>query len=205
MKTTTALFLLFTLFTACSDDDTSPVNNVQEETGTLSEQEKDDLLFLREEEKLARDVYLFSYDKYGDAVFNSISQSEQQHMDNVLGLLVKYGINDPASMQRGLFTNSTLQTIYDDLTAKSDSSLLDALEVGAIIEDLDIRDLDLNMLNTTKQDLLDSYTLLQCGSRNHMRSFTKKLVAAGFNYVPQFISSANYTSIINSPNEKCGI
>ena len=104
----------------------------------LSEQEKADILFLREEEKLARDVYLLSYDLYGHIIFNNISNSEQTHMNSVYTLIVKYNLSDPAEgRQQGEFENVVLQNLYDSLALQSSVSLLAALKVGAAIEDLE--------------------------------------------------------------------
>lgn len=200
MKKLTLMVLALTALISCSDDE----NDVIIESATLSQLEIDDLLFLREEEKLARDVYLFSYDKYGETIFNSISQSEQQHMNSVLTLLNTYGIADPASSERGVFTNQALQSLYDDLTNQSNISFLEALKVGATIEDLDLNDIHEDESNTTKEAILDVYEKLSCGSRNHLRSYINQLVLNGESYVPQFISLAEFTEVINSESERCG-
>jgi hypothetical protein len=169
----------------------------------LTEQEKEDLLILREEEKLARDVYLYSYEKYGLNVFNNIGRSEQMHMDEVLDILEAYGIDDPAHADTGVFNNTDLQALYNTLTAQSDQSLLDALLVGATIEDLDIADIADFEDNTTKEDLLDMYGKLKCGSRNHMRSFYNQISGMGGTYTPQYITQALFDDIINSAKEAC--
>lgn len=169
----------------------------------LTQKENDDLRFLREEEKLARDVYLFSYDKYQISVFNSISRSEQTHMDSVLSLLNKYGIPDPASPQVGVFVNQDLQSLYNSLIAQSNISSIEALKVGATIEDLDINDIDHFIANTTKSDLLSVYDNLTCGSKNHIRSFTSQLTINGVTYIPQFISLEYYNIILSSPSGGC--
>ncbi|MEZ4926385.1 MAG: DUF2202 domain-containing protein [Saprospiraceae bacterium] len=173
----------------------------KEQVVVLSDQEKSDLLFLREEEKLARDVYLFSLDKYSQFIFSNISDSEQSHMSSVLTLLNKYGIPDPvANSAVGVFSNGELQTLYDQLTAKSGTSLTMALEVGATIEDLDINDIDEFISHTSKADLLSTYSRLTCGSRNHLRSFVGQLGT----YSPVYISQEEYETIISSSHEQCG-
>ena len=166
--------------------------------------EKQDLLFLREEEKLARDVYLYAYDKYEHQIFYNISQSEQTHMDRVLDLLNTYGLEDPVINQRGSFSNQTLQQLYIDLTAQVDISLIEALKVGATIEDLDINDISTSKENTSQSDILQVYSNLECGSRNHMRSFTYQLEMNGINYIPQYISQEDFNAIIESDKERCG-
>ncbi len=193
------LAIIVTIISSCSDDETSAT-----ETGILSQQEEEDLKFSREEEKLARDVYLFSFDKYGNAIFNNIAKSEQQHMDQVLILLNNYQISDPALSEMGVFSNYELQDLYNELTTKSNISLIDALEVGAIIEDLDINDLNILKSRTTKSDLLNVYTSLECGSRNHLRSYIGQLELNNVGYSPEFISTADFNEIINSTKEQCG-
>lgn len=190
-----------TLISSCSD---SSDNDVSEQVITLNQLEINDLKFLREEEKLARDVYLFSYGIYELQIFKNISKSEQQHMNSVLKLLISYNLDDPASETIGVFNNPELQSIYNNLIEKSKKSLLDALEVGNIIEDLDINDIALNEKRTSKFDILNVYSSLKCGSRNHLRNFNNQLLSNGGSYSPNFISEEAFNSIINSENEKCG-
>ncbi|MCK4561341.1 MAG: DUF2202 domain-containing protein [Flavobacteriaceae bacterium] len=190
--------LLPILFLGCSDSD-----EIEDINTELSKQEIEDLQFLKEEEKLARDVYLYSYDLYGQKIFKNISNSEQSHMNSVTVILNKYGIEDLSLVDRGEFSNVVLQGLYDDLTNLASKSLEDALVVGATIEDLDIKDLDNFILNTTHEDVESMYVILNCGSRNHMRAYSNNLEKIDVDYNPQFISLDDYNSIINSDNEKC--
>lgn len=169
----------------------------------LTDTEKADLLYMREEEKLARDVYLLSYDLYGMKIFYNISQSEQRHMDYMKDLLESYNMQDPASGEKGVFTNVDLQTLYNDLAAKSKLSLLDALIAGATIEDLDIRDLDNCLAQTGIDNIKSVYDKLNCASGNHMRAFSKQIVNQGGMYVPQYLSDEKYQRIIAAQHEKC--
>jgi hypothetical protein len=193
------LSIIIALTISCSDETTS-----EDQLVTLTQQEKEDLLFLREEEKLARDVYLFSFDIYGDGVFNNIAASEQQHMDAVLALLNKYGLSDPASSEIGVFKDPILQGLYNQLTTVSKESLLNALTVGATIEDLDINDISIFESGTTKADLLNVYDILKCGSGNHLRSFPNRLTFVGLDYSPEYLSLEAYNAILTSERERCG-
>jgi len=147
---------------------------------------------------------MYAYNKYQVAIFDNIFKSEQKHMDAVLNILSKYEISDPASTEVGVFVNPELQLTYNDLVSKVNISLTEALKVGATIEDLDINDINAFISNTTKNDLLKVYGNLNCGSKNHIRSFTAELTNNGITYVPQFISIETYNSILSSPNESCG-
>lgn len=196
------VIMFITVIVGCSEDTNENEASIVEVA--LTQDEINDLLFLREEEKLARDVYLYSFDKYGATIFNNIAASESSHMNSVLILLNKYDLEDPAMENRGEFKNTELQEIYNYLIELSDISLLEALKVGNIIEDLDIKDLALNEARTEKIDLLSVYGSLKCGSRNHLRNFNNQLILNGGSYIPEYISQEEFETIVNSTNEKCG-
>jgi len=170
----------------------------------IADNDLDGLKFMREEEKLARDVYISLFAMYDNQVFNNISNAEQRHMDELLILLDKYDIEDPSLEEAGKFSNEILQQLYDDLMAKGSISEVDALLVGATIEDVDIRDLDDFISKTENEELIRVYDFLNCGSRQHMRAFISRLNELGITYTPQFISQEQFDSIINGEKEKCG-
>lgn len=172
-------------------------------SGELTIGQKEDLQYLKEEEKLARDVYLYAFDKYAYRVFDNISKSEQTHMNRVTDILTAYQIEDLSLPERGKFTNPDLQKLYDDLTQLCDRSLEDALTAGATIEDLDINDIRDFAEKTEFEDVKNMYLSLECGSRNHMRAFSNNLSNLGIVYNPQFISEDEYNEIIDNVNEKC--
>ena|GEM_PF-1446766 len=136
-------------------------------TGVLSAEEVDGLLWMREEEKLAHDVYVTLYEKWNLPIFQNISQSELTHTDAVKSLLDRYSLADPAVGNAvGVFVNPTLQGLYDQLVTQGGQSLADALVVGATIEDLDIVDLQTRLAQTEKADIQLVYRNLMKGSRN---------------------------------------
>jgi hypothetical protein len=160
--------------------------------------------YMREEEKLARDVYTILSAQYTLPIFKNIAKSEQKHMDLVLCLLNHYNILDPASEEIGVFNNSELQEIYGNLIARGSVSLIDALTVGATIEDLDIHDLDIDLSQTENEAIVTVFEILKCGSGNHMRAFSKLLSKNETNYTPEFITQEEYDAILNSTNKPCG-
>ena len=189
-------------FNSCKKDDNES-NNVS--AVSINTQEKLDLCFLREEEKLAHDVYVYAYNKYGVMIFNNISASEASHMSSVLNLLNKYSIIDPVNSNGpGVFVDTNLQQLYNDLILQVDVSLIKALEVGATIEDLDISDINTFYRNTSKADLIQVYDALTCGSRNHIKAFTSQLTSQGVTYIPQYLTQSTYDSILALPHEQCG-
>ncbi len=169
--------------------------------GELSEAEQAGLVQMREEEKLAHDVYVALGEQWDLRTFDNISAAETTHADAVGALLERHGLDDPAAgNDAGLFTNPDLQSLYDDLVAQGSESLVAALTVGATIEDLDIA--DLQALATTTPDLDLVYANLEQGSRNHLRAFTKQLDKNGAAYSPTYISQAEYDEIIAGPTER---
>lgn len=168
----------------------------------LSEAEVTGLLQMREEEKLARDVYQTLYEKWGLNIFANIAQSEQTHTEAVRDLLEKYDLTDPVTNDTiGVFTDETLQKLYTDLVAQGNASEVAALKVGATIEDLDIKDLQDLSAATDNQDIKLVYENLTRGSRNHLRSFTKQLEMRGETYAPQYISATDYQAIVSGSQE----
>lgn len=168
----------------------------------MSQGEKEGLMFMREEEKLARDMYQVFAEKWGERPFANIVQSEQTHMDAVKTLLDRYGVSDPASTKPGVFNNSDLQKLYDDLVKRGRTSRIEALKVGATIEDLDLYDLARWQNKTAAPDVRQVFSNLERGSRNHLRSFVSAIKRQGGTYKPQFLTQAEFDKIIKSPMEK---
>lgn len=167
----------------------------------VSAEEKAGLVYMVEEEKLARDVYAKMSELWGLGIFRNISNAEQRHIDHVRVLLNAQGIGDPtASAKPGEFTDGRLQELYDDLVKKGSASLEAALLVGAAIEDIDISDLEALKAQTTDPDIVALYDSLIAGSENHMRSFAGQLKARGFEYKPEHISPARYSTILTGSN-----
>ncbi|MBU0655634.1 MAG: DUF2202 domain-containing protein [Gammaproteobacteria bacterium] len=171
----------------------------------LSSVETETLKFMREEEKLARDVYITLYYQWKLPVFNNISGSEQQHTDRVKMLLQTYGVADPVVDDSvGVFANATLGGLYTQLVTQGQKSVLDALYVGAFIEETDIADLQKAISDTTHPDIANVYSNLMQGSRNHLRAFVGQIESLGVNYVAQALPQAEVDAIVDSPRERGG-
>ncbi len=178
-------------------------NGPKGSTAELSDLEIEHLNFTREEEKLARDVYLILYGKWNAKIFSQISLSEQQHMDTMLKMLDKYGLPDPAEddfgdiNEIGVFNNEDLQDLYNTLVEKGVLSYVDGLEVGAIIEVTDIIDINDAVDITNNTDLLTAYGHLIDGSYNHLASFCSTLEKQGVPCDTQGIDSALFDAIMD--------
>lgn len=171
---------------------------------TLSAEEVAGLNFMREEEKLAHDVYVELYALWGTPVFSSIAASEADHTAAVLKLLNSYGLPDPAANQGpGVFVSTMLQTLYGQLMERGHVSEVSALMVGALIEETDIHDIRDRMRVTDETAILKVYDNLLCGSRNHLRSFDRQLRSRGVVYAPVVITAQEWDAIASSAMERC--
>ena len=214
MKKISVLTLIITTFlissyTGCNPKTIEPIADTTDvddaaDAAEVSEDDNLGLVYMREEEKLARDVYITLFGMYDNKVFDNISKAEQQHMDAILILLEKFDIEDPSLANVGEFSNEILQGLYNDLIEQGSDSEIATLIVGATIEDLDIYDLDEFKAETTDPDIIKVYNSLTCGSRNHLRAFIRQLTNLGVTYTPQFISQEHFNSIIADDNERCG-
>ncbi len=142
-------------------------------TGTLTATERATLIRMRQEEKLARDVYLTLAERSTLRVFDRIAVSEQRHMDRVGALLRRYGIADPvAGMARGEFADPGFEALYERLVASGSSGDAAAAAVGVRIERLDIGDLNAAIRTTVRPDVKRVLTNLRTASRHHLAAFT---------------------------------
>jgi hypothetical protein len=160
------------------------------------------LKFMREEEKVARDLYLAFYETYKIPVFKNIPKAEQNHMNAVLNLMNVYGIADPASAETGVFVNPDLQALYNDLLAKGKVSLIEALKVGALVEETDIVDLADVYELSPGDDFKALAEALMLGSRNHLRAFNRVLKINGVVLVPSVLDQSAFDEIVTSDWER---
>ena len=191
---------------------------------TLDFNEQTHLEFMREEEKLARDVYITLGTRYPQmTVFGNIDDSEQRHTCAVCDMLEKYGVKDPNTNDNvGVFTGPDFGPYftekYQQLVARGSASELDALYVGAFIEELDMIDInrcpaeivaqdngidydsDCGKVYTDNADIQRLYTSLIEGSKNHLRAFVRNIERAQGvgSYQAQVLSQEEVDEIIGS-------
>jgi hypothetical protein len=201
------LSLFMSPLKAQDDDFTTTVEAIIAtiEPSDLSEGEVEGILFMREEEKLARDVYRALYDRWGMRIFNNIATSEQTHMDALARLIERYDLDDPVATDiPGTYKDKSLQSLYDELVSRGNQSINEAFTVGALIEELDIADLERWITITDNDDVRIVYQNLMKGSRNHLRSFYKQLDRSGWSYTPTYLSSDAFMNIVTSSKETGG-
>jgi len=203
--------------TALDDLSTTKVNG-------LDATEASHLTFMREEEKLARDVYLTLADLYPDQrVFNQIAtRAEQTHTDTMRDKLDQFNLHDPNPNTNelpssiGVFTGDEWGWYFTEkfalLTAKGEVSELDALYVGAFIEELDMHDIVVcpqvmidrgfsspcGLEYTDERSLQTAYSALVSGSESHLRAYVGQIeafIGVG-NYVAQYLTQAEVDAIL---------
>lgn len=190
--------LFAVLLLSCSDDN----DEIAQDLNQLSTQEKEALLFMLEEEKMARDVYTSLYEKWESRIFNNIAQSEKSHLAAVSNILDYYDIEHEI-LGYGEFNNESIKSLYDLLILNGNQNILTAYTVGASIEDLDIYDLQQALNDVEKDNITKLFESLQCGSRNHLRAFTNVIENLDGTYIPQHITPSEYESILTANNENC--
>ncbi|MFY9262328.1 MAG: DUF2202 domain-containing protein [Actinomycetaceae bacterium] len=147
------------------------------QTTTVTDAEAAEIAFMREEERLARDLYQAFADAYDDArPFSSIVKSEQRHFDRMGSLLEKYGIEDPSQgAVPGVYADQALQDLYDQWYAQGMTSIEDAYQVGVDLEALDIADLDDAIAVATTADVVTAFEQLKAGSENHLSAYQRNV------------------------------
>lgn len=176
----------------------SPAATRPAASATLSAAETAGLLYMREEEKLAHDVYVLSYERWRTRVFDNITDSESEHMAAMKRLLDNYGLDDPAQGRGvGSFADPALQALFDVLAARSTQSVVEALIVGAEIEEIDLIDIVKRKSEADNPDIVRTYENLIEGSKNHLRAFVKVLASMSIEYQPRHLSLEEYLAAIN--------
>lgn len=169
--------------------------------------EDQQVLDMLEEEKLANEVYVTLYEKWQHHSFQNISSAEQRHMERMLQLAESRGLKLPSSVikrETGVFQNARMQKFYDQLIKQGDESLVEALKVGALVEETDIQDLRMAIAGTKDPQAIQVYTALMQGSENHLRAFTRNLNRQGIDYTPVVLTATDYQAILDGKNTCSG-
>ena len=204
IKSSIMPLLVLILLSVIANVNAGPKNTRGGGSKALSVTEIDHLLFMREEEKMARDVYLTLYDLWNDEIFNNIASSEQEHMDAMKSLIDKYGLTDPVidDDNIGTFGDPVLQELYTSLVKRGEKSAMEALYVGGYIEEVDMQDIQEAIDETSHTDIIDVYENLLKGSRNHLRAFVGKIEDEGAVYEAQILLQSEVDEIVDSSIER---
>ncbi|NQU85113.1 MAG: DUF2202 domain-containing protein, partial [Mariniphaga sp.] len=80
-------------------------------------------------------------------------------------------------------------------------NLVEALKIGAFIEEYDIADLKRLLEETQNTDVIRVYGHLLGGSENHMWAFTNALKQQSATYNPTIITNEEYQEILNTTED----
>ena len=176
------------ILSSCSDQVTGSLNSPENSElnkaellvpGELSQEEADGIIFMRQEEKVARDVYTILGQTWDLKIFENIKIAEQKHMDAVQKLIIKYNLTDPViNDEVGVFADPAFQQMFDDFVLQGQQSIIEAMLVGQTIEEQDIAALENQLSFIDNQDLIKVYSNLKTASENHLFAFTNYVITA---------------------------
>ena len=160
--------------------------------------EQQGMLFIWEEEKVARDLYISLYRMNNLSIFMDLARSESSHMDQVKAIMDQYGLAIPENDVPGVFHNESLQKKYDGLLKAGSQSDQDALKAAASFEEISIMDLERELNATETENIKAVYQGLLAGSRKHLRSYVTDLHGLGIEYIPGHLSKDEFEKAVNS-------
>jgi hypothetical protein len=125
-------------------------------------------------------------------------------------MLDYYKLTDPVIDDTiGVFVNEELIQLYsflvsenNDIDVDGDIDVMDALYIGALIEEVDMEDIQYAIDATDNENIVDLYNTLMCGSRNHLRAYVSQIEDRGAVYVAQVLPQEEVDAIVNSPIER---
>lgn len=149
-------------------------------TSVLTEEQKDMLFFIYQEEKVARDVYITLGKIYNsEKTFRLMQITEQRHLDCTRELCEFYGV-DTSSVDEsdiGAFESPVLKMLYDAYTEKGKSSFRDALEITEFIGASDVDMLEHASIGMPS-DVVSVYEKLKKGHMNHPNTYESVIYTA---------------------------
>jgi hypothetical protein len=159
------------------------------------------LAVMREQQKLARDVYDSMHKVWGLALFEEIGSAEAAHMEAVKSLLDQFVVADPVAATGdtpGKFVHRRFQQLYDSLVVLGTASPEGAFRVGAFVEEMDIVDLQRAVQATSSSDLKAIYKYMVVGSERHLLAFSRRLKRLGVIYQPVLLRAWEYERLVGA-------
>jgi hypothetical protein len=164
----------------------------------LSPSDRSTLLYVSEQEKLARDLYAALSETWRLDVFHTTSGSEDIHADALRTLLGRYKLPDPAlGLSRGEFSREDLAERYDDLMARGRFSPVEALKAAASVEELEIEDMGARLLHVQAPEIQSVLESVVASDKHHLRSLVVALRKLGHTYTPVRLPREQFELIID--------
>ena len=158
--------------------------------------EKASLIYAREEQKVARDLYQQLGEKWLSPVLASNAQAEQKHFDAVKTLLDRFGMTDPARPAAGQFTDPVLQKMYASLLERGGRSLVEAFNAAAYMEEAEIGDTGKFVEYANRLDIIRGLGTVYAEDRSHLRAYVAELKKLGVDYQPQLLSRSDFDNLM---------
>jgi hypothetical protein len=162
---------------------------------TLSASAQEALRFQIDEERMAGELYRTFGEKHDVRPFKNIPRAEARHRELLENLATRAGLIPARPTTAGRYETPAIQARYDALLARGQVSLVEALKVGALVEEQDIADLRALVATTDNPELKSVVSALEQGSRHHLNAFVRNLRARGIDYVPQVLTPAEVAEI----------
>jgi hypothetical protein len=153
------------------------------------------LQFQLDEERMAGELYLALGEKHAAQPFRNIPRAEARHRALLENLATRAGLPARPAPERGHFATAVIQARYDTLLARGQVSLIEALKVGALVEEQDIADLRALAATTDHPELKAAIAALERGSRHHLNAFVRNLRARGVEYEAQVLPPAELSQL----------
>jgi hypothetical protein len=170
--------------------------------GQLSESEAEAIYYLREVEKLARDVFLVLDERWDVEGLRCVAEGEDTHTEAIKALIDRYRLWDPSSVTwDGYYNNEELLALYRQFKRQGERSLVDAIKVGVMVEEISILDLREYRAETDDEDLQMVYENLLRASRNHLRVFCALLQQQRETCENKYLSLTLFDQIVSTPPE----
>jgi len=154
------------------------------------------LMYMHDQEKLARDLNRSFYFTWGEPIFASIAESEQRHMDILKSALDSYYLSALVETDEiGVFGAHHHKEAFAELIAQGEASLLGAYRAVGYLEEWDIDEFRDSIEFTQVQVLTNTYSNLLAGARNHLRVFASRSNSLGFAYTAQILNQSEVDAI----------
>ena len=161
------------------------------------------LLKMYEEEKMARDLYLEFLRLWNQKIFRNIAKSEIRHMHAVSRMLDFFDIDakELKKLKSGQYSDENIRNLYEKLINEGNKSQISAFKQGAMLEEIDIGDLNTELAKKITPELMAMYKNLLSASEDHLRAYVRVLERRGVEYYPQILKLSEYETILSERNE----
>ena len=164
-------------------------------TADLTADEIEFIYAVREDEKVARDLYFSFFGTFGLKPFENIGKAEDNHIKATEKLFDYYEIDYPALSENGKFENAIRQKLYDSLLLKGTPEL-EAFKVMALLEETNIAEYGEVLKTIVNPNIKIVIENLAKASVNHFKAAIRQITALGGTYAPSLMTQEQYRAVI---------